>query len=995
MDSIYAIAFGLGLRTLVDAVSQNLKLTGSLIGLWEGIITLHFLKKMPHSSDPYIAYGVRLFIDFLITENIGRLVLVLIWTAFGMVLADVTPAVWDEIGFRRVWRHFRRDLYTIYDKIPTVAFFPPQRTVRFLPPRQRQRQRQREQVITPSIATPQDTPITVIPPLSSVPSESLKHRVPGYYPEDYSDTDTDLGSISRSRPSPRTEVSDALGTTHYRLSTIPELNGTYSASDLDEGNQSSVVSSPSSDQRGIQNMEEEDQALVDVEEEQVLPDRATTPKQHIPMPPTPSDSAARWDIHRDVVEDAKPPRQELPDIPDSGETSDGWEKIQRRELDEDVSQPPTPPAKDRPVGAPNVPISIQIPPFPPIIPPVPPVTMSVDSRGANPFSDIDYSILDSFSTPHLPSAVTENRRESVPPPYTSHLDDSEDMYYNSPPKQPTDADVHANVNDNNDLIGDSDTNTGLMPNPWDVPTSSNVTAQTRADAAKEEAAKKQAEEAAEEEARIRQKEAAETERMREEEEKRKQAEEERMREQEEQKRQDVEKLKAQQAEETKAAEEERVRRGEEQKRQDVEKLKAQQAEEAKAAEEERVRREEEQKRQDVEKLKAQQVEEAYRAKEAELKRKAEIKKKEEDDDALRKQRQAAEKKKEEEAAKRQEEAEKKRKAEKRKEAEEAAKRQEEEERAAEKKKEEDAAAIKREEERKAAEKKEEDAAAIKREEEERKAAEKKREEGAAAKKKEEEIADQKKKDEDADALKRQQEEEDQKATDAEKQEAAEHAQKETKETKLKNEPTETAEMETEQAELDKHKVDAPGDQATQEKDDDSKTLHGVETSEAQPQHEQAETSNAQKSTTSPPGDLMEEESVVSTATADTPQQANVRLGRMMVLRAQMVELEKRLDELKSRGSDERSPDVKAIEKSLRKFQRQADRRYAAGMSSFEFSGVSWLTSFEKVFSSQKISMIMKMMPFLWKDCILRPPKENSKKNSKNFSPQLHARSFLR
>jgi hypothetical protein len=206
MDSIYAIAFGLGLRTLVDAVSQSFKLKGSLIGLWEGVIMLHFLKKMPKSSDPYIAFGVRLFIDFLVTESVERMVLVLIWTAFGMVLADVTPALWEEVGLDRVWRHFRRDVYTIYDRIPTVAFVPPPRTVRFVPPRE-------PSIISSSIATSRETPIAVIPPSSTAPSEPIKRRVPGYY---HSDTDSELASILKgNRLSPRTEVDNALGTIHY------------------------------------------------------------------------------------------------------------------------------------------------------------------------------------------------------------------------------------------------------------------------------------------------------------------------------------------------------------------------------------------------------------------------------------------------------------------------------------------------------------------------------------------------------------------------------------------------------------------------------------------------------------------------------------------------------------------------------------------------------------------------------------------------------------
>ena len=900
MDSIYAIAFGLGLRTLVDAVSHNLKLTGSLIGLWEGVITLHFLKKMPKSSDPYIAYGVRLFIDFLITESIERLVLVLIWTAFGIVLADVTPAIWDEVGLRRVWRHFRRDLYTIYDKIPTVAFFPPQRTVRFLPPRQRHREPEPRpepdpSIVSPSIATSHDTPITVIPPSSSfVPSEPLRHRVPGYYPEDFTDTDTDFGSMSRSRVSPRTEVNNALGTTHYRLSTIPKLNRTYSVSDLDEGNQSSVVSSPSSEQDDIPDIEEEEQALVDngiEEQEQALVDNGikeqahsdpTTPKPHsyIPMPPTPSDSAARWDIHRDVVEDilhAKPLRQDLPNIPDSGEdvASDGWEKIHRRELDENIpATPPTPPAKDRPVG--SGPISSEIPPFPPTIPPVPLTT-------SNSFNDIDYSLLDSIS--HLPSTVTENRRESGPPPYTSHQDDFEDIYYNPPAKSLSDAhvnvDVNENVNnDNNDFnqpssrqAGHSDVNTDASANPW----ASYATAQAQTDAAAEAA--------------------------------------------------------------------ERVRKEEV---------------------EERIRKEEEQKRQEAE--------EALKKKEAEKRKAAEMKKKEEDDDVLRKQRQAVEKKREEEAAKREEE--KKRQAIKEAEEAAAAQRVEEKRIAAEKEAE---AATKREEEkkRKAAEREEEkrkaaeatEAAAAKRKEEEEAAAkrqaevegtERKKREDAA--KKEEEIAEQKRKD---DAVQRKKETEGQEARDtAEEQEAAKHAQKETEEAKLKlkSEPKELAETETqqvEQAELNKQNADAPGDQTTQEKDDDSKTLHGVEIPEAQ--QRPSETDNVQDPA---PRDSTEEESVISTFTAHPSQEAKVRLERMMILRAQMVELENRLNELKGKGLDENSPEVQAIEKSLRKHQRQADRRYTAGVLFFQLSGLSWLTSSEQVLSSE-ISMTL-LMAFVLK-----------------------------
>ncbi|KAF8893526.1 hypothetical protein BD779DRAFT_1407186, partial [Infundibulicybe gibba] len=84
MDSIFAIAFGLGVRFAVDLASHHsFKITGTLVGLWEGVVLLHFSKKMPKSYDPYIGYAVRLFVDFLATESIPRLVLVLVWTGLG------------------------------------------------------------------------------------------------------------------------------------------------------------------------------------------------------------------------------------------------------------------------------------------------------------------------------------------------------------------------------------------------------------------------------------------------------------------------------------------------------------------------------------------------------------------------------------------------------------------------------------------------------------------------------------------------------------------------------------------------------------------------------------------------------------------------------------------------------------------------------------------------------------------------------------------------
>ena len=848
MDSIYAIAFGLGLRTLIDAVSQDLRLTGSLIGLWEGVITLHFVKKMPKSSDPYIAYGVRLFIDFLVTESIERMVLVLIWTAFGLVLADVTPAIWDEAGLNRVWRHFRRDLYTIYDKIPTVAFFPPQRSVRFLPPRERGQEHEQEQEqeqereldeISPSITPSLLTPLAALTPLPSEPSGTLSHRVPGYYPGDYSD--------------------------------------------LDEGNQSSILS-PSLTQDEIPDMEE---VLVDdgigiVEVPPILIPKEMPP---IKFPPTPSDSA--WDTHRDVVDGVshtKPPGHDLPNILDLGEdggTSDGWEKIHLPESDENGSlTPPTPPVKDGPVG---VGLSVQISPT------IPPASTS---------------------------PITENHRESLPPAYSSHMDhmdDHEDIYYH-PPEKPTAAPDDDHTNANETVGNNNNDNTGASGNPWAALSLLDVTAQARGDdeIQAEEAAERKRKE--EEEDRIRKEVEEERERKEAEERKLKELEDERKRkeaeEEEERKRKEAEDEKIRMEEETKRKEEEAKRKEEEVKRKEEEVKRKE--EEAKIKEEEAKRKEEEAKRKEEETKRKE--EEAKRKEEGEKRKEEEEKRKEEEA----KQKEEEAKRKEEESERKEEEARRKEEERKRMEAEEALKAQKAEdlrrEEAEKKRKADEIAERKRKEEYDDALRKQkqlEAAAEQKRKDEE---AEKKRME-KEAERKEEEDAERKRKDEDA-----KKEAEEQEARDtSEKQrqdEAATHAQRE--------------------ADLDKQNAGIQGDQATEENEDDSKTLHGVDILGGQHQQSPPEAHNVQDSTTLHHGDFTEDESVISIATAaDPPQEAKVRLERMMILRAQMVEVEKRLVELEGRGLDENSSEMKAAEKSLKKYQRQALRRYNAGVLFFK------------------------------------------------------------
>ncbi|KAF9227210.1 hypothetical protein BS17DRAFT_666548, partial [Gyrodon lividus] len=84
MESVLAIGVGLVLRVVVDVATDNDdRVGGVLVGLWEGVVLNHFVRKTPRSFDPYIGLGFRIFVDFLFTQSLSRLALVALWTVVG------------------------------------------------------------------------------------------------------------------------------------------------------------------------------------------------------------------------------------------------------------------------------------------------------------------------------------------------------------------------------------------------------------------------------------------------------------------------------------------------------------------------------------------------------------------------------------------------------------------------------------------------------------------------------------------------------------------------------------------------------------------------------------------------------------------------------------------------------------------------------------------------------------------------------------------------
>ncbi|KAK0451003.1 hypothetical protein EV421DRAFT_1202097 [Armillaria borealis] len=344
MDSIFAIGAGTALRFVVDTVARNnLKLTGSIIGLWEGIVLLHFLQKMPYSFDPYVGYAVRLFIDFLVTESITRLLLVVVWTGLGMVLADIAPSIWHETGMRRTWHRLRRELFLLTRSVPTLTPFTKPRIVRFSPSRT-------ASIISSAVGSRAPSVLTTTPTISqssldiaSAP-RAPKRPVPGFFPGEVSETETQSSISAGSRASPPASVSVPI----HDTDTESMVSGQGASRDFTfpsmppRDNDDLYASSSSSDTTEQMDPITLD-PTVDLPEIVVADEEPNTPRQDPTVfPPTPEDSPYDPPQEERVI---TPPASEVPVIPDLPETGidSEWENVEM----EDGA--PTPPPKDDPM----------------------------------------------------------------------------------------------------------------------------------------------------------------------------------------------------------------------------------------------------------------------------------------------------------------------------------------------------------------------------------------------------------------------------------------------------------------------------------------------------------------------------------------------------------------------------------------------------------------------------------------------------------------------
>ncbi|TFK91354.1 hypothetical protein K466DRAFT_515549 [Polyporus arcularius HHB13444] len=203
MDNLFAIGVGLGLRALIDTVTQhNHRVNGSLVGLWEGAVLRHFIAKYPSSLDPYIAYGFRLLVDVLWTSSWMRLMIVLLWTFMGMLLSDVGVDLAADRRFRRLMRSVRHTvIYPLLRQVSrsrsSSSSSPPRAQFFEIPASASTTSTVRSPPLQPRSPTDVSGPARTGAATPGLPRRPAL-RVPGSFSDRLSETDTDAApSISR------------------------------------------------------------------------------------------------------------------------------------------------------------------------------------------------------------------------------------------------------------------------------------------------------------------------------------------------------------------------------------------------------------------------------------------------------------------------------------------------------------------------------------------------------------------------------------------------------------------------------------------------------------------------------------------------------------------------------------------------------------------------------------------------------------------------------
>ncbi|TDL26078.1 hypothetical protein BD410DRAFT_895512 [Rickenella mellea] len=119
MDSLVAIISGIAMRVSVSMIfGQSLKVAALLTGLWDGILLHRSMRRTKYRSsdllsDPYLQAAFAVLFELTMNRSLLRIVVVSLGWCLGVVLADVGPAIWYDIGGEDLPRELERLWYDL------------------------------------------------------------------------------------------------------------------------------------------------------------------------------------------------------------------------------------------------------------------------------------------------------------------------------------------------------------------------------------------------------------------------------------------------------------------------------------------------------------------------------------------------------------------------------------------------------------------------------------------------------------------------------------------------------------------------------------------------------------------------------------------------------------------------------------------------------------------------------------------------------------------
>ncbi|KAF6761253.1 hypothetical protein DFP72DRAFT_35594 [Ephemerocybe angulata] len=94
MDIAFSIISGLFLRIASNGihVDRLAKVSSALVGVWEGVVVHQMSSRSSSELDHYLAYGLRVLIDFVVSRDQTKAIMILVWTVLGAFASEfVTP----------------------------------------------------------------------------------------------------------------------------------------------------------------------------------------------------------------------------------------------------------------------------------------------------------------------------------------------------------------------------------------------------------------------------------------------------------------------------------------------------------------------------------------------------------------------------------------------------------------------------------------------------------------------------------------------------------------------------------------------------------------------------------------------------------------------------------------------------------------------------------------------------------------------------------------